>query len=356
MKLSETGKSLIRKILSTAVFLCLINDGRVEYDGDADGNLPTFSGEELRITIGFRNDMYNANGLPGGFSYELAKDFAEYKNKTARIRVADRHENLADSVIFGQTHILITRLRDSLYHPDLIRSVQADNHTVWHVSHEHILDLKEINLWLSSEKGSREYMNMRNRFYSLYDPFKRLEREVRTRRISPYDELIKKHAAHIGWDWRLLAAVMYQESRFSINTVSHRGASGLMQIMPSTGAYYGITDLLDPEKNIEAGCRHFSRLGRLFDKETFGDTERIKFILAAYNAGEGRIEDCRNLASARGLDSTVWDEVVKVIPEMSHESILLDENIRFGRFRGTETINYVDRIMRIYEAFRTICP
>lgn len=66
MKLSETGKSLIRKILSTAVFLCLINDGRVEYDGDADGNLPTFSGEELRITIGFRNDMYNANGLPEG--------------------------------------------------------------------------------------------------------------------------------------------------------------------------------------------------------------------------------------------------------------------------------------------------
>ena len=78
--------------------------------------------------------------------------------------------------------------------------------------------------------------------------YKRAAKGVTSDRVSPYDELIKKYAKELGWDWRMLAAVVYQESKFSINSVSHRGAVGLMQVMPQTGLYYGVEDLTDKHR------------------------------------------------------------------------------------------------------------
>ena len=86
------------------------------------------------------------------------------------------------------------------------------------------------------------------------------------------------------------------------------------------------------------------------------EEEKIKFVLASYNAGEGRIADCRNFAASRNLDNTKWEDILQVIPEMRKSSILEVECVKFGRFNGTETINYVDNIMRIYSAFCEICP
>jgi dTDP-D-glucose 4,6-dehydratase len=84
--------------------------------------------------------------------------------------------------------------------------------------------------------------------------------------------------------------------------------------------------------------------------------ELIKFTLAAYNAGEGRIIDCRNLAASRELDSTRWEEIVKVIPLMREDSILDDESVKLGKFQGHETIAYVDHVFSHYSAFCEICP
>ena len=86
------------------------------------------------------------------------------------------------------------------------------------------------------------------------------------------------------------------------------------------------------------------------------DIEQIKFTLAAYNAGEGRIKDCRNLAKAKRLDENVWSDIVKVIPMMREDSILENEVVKLGKFKGHETIAYVEQIFSHYEAFCTICP
>ena len=120
-----------------------------------------------------------------------------------------------------------------------------------------------------------------------------------------YDDLLKQYSKELGWDWRMLAAVVYQESKFSINSTSHRGATGLMQVMPSTAEYYGIDDLLDPEKNLKAGTRHLKRLQKMFEKSGMDQTEQIKFTLAAYNAGEGRIADCRRFAEAKAAEEVL---------------------------------------------------
>lgn len=352
MMLSENAKSLLRKFLATLLFIVSIPDSRDREDEAWD--VP-FEGKEIHVVIDFRNDLYGSYGLPGGFSYEMVKTFAKDQKLQARISIAGAKKNYLDSILAGSVDILIRKRQDTIRHPEILNSIDVDKLTYWAVRYDRALDLKEINLWLSMMRETREYREMKTRFYSLYDPYKRLNRGHRSKRLSPYDPLIKKHAEHIGWDWRLLAAVMYQESKFAINTFSHRGAQGLMQVMPKTGEYYGITDLLDPEKNIEAGCRHISRLQKMFPEDEFLPEERIKFTLAAYNAGEGRIADCRNFAIARGLDSTRWEDIVTLIPEMRYDSILSENSVKFGRFMGHETIDYVSSIMSIYEAFKEIC-
>ena len=130
----------------------------------------------------------------------------------------------------------------------------------------------------------------------------------------------------------------------------------MMQVMPSTATYYDVENLLDPEQNIMAGTKHLRRLQNMFRKEGLEGEELIKFTLAAYNAGEGRIIDCRSLARSRQIDDTVWNEVVKVIPLMREDSILEDESVKLGKFKGHETIAYVDQVFSHYEAFCSICP
>lgn len=86
------------------------------------------------------------------------------------------------------------------------------------------------------------------------------------------------------------------------------------------------------------------------------EMELIKFTLAAYNAGEGRIADCRNFAAAMGHDNNSWDEIQKLIPLMREDSILAEPSVKLGKFQGHETIAYIDSILSLYDAICTICP
>lgn len=154
----------------------------------------------------------------------------------------------------------------------------------------------------------------------------------------------------------MLAAVVYQESKFSINSMSYRGATGLMQVMPRTGTIYNIDNLFDPENNLKAGTSHLKRLQGLYRNSGMTHEERIRFTLAAYNAGEGRINDCRSLAKSKNLNPDIWEEVAKVIPMMNDDTILHNENVMLGKFKGTETLAYVENVMDLYSAICMICP
>ena len=105
-----------------------------------------------------------------------------------------------------------------------------------------------------------------------------------------------------------------------------------------------------------AGTRHLKKLQGIFSKYELSQEELIKFTLAAYNAGEGRIIDCRNLAESKGYDNNRWDEIVKIIPLMREDSILEDESVKLGKFQGHETIDYVESVMSHYQAICQICP
>jgi membrane-bound lytic murein transglycosylase F len=85
-------------------------------------------------------------------------------------------------------------------------------------------------------------------------------------------------------------------------------------------------------------------------------SEMIKFTLAAYNAGEGRIADCRRFAEVMDVDKNSWESIAGIIPHMREDSILKEESVKLGKFEGYETIAYIDSVMSIYEAFCKICP
>lgn len=348
-------QSLTCIILVIALLFVIPSEERGLFLEKADTSR-AFAEGEIECVIDTGSDMYSRHGLKAGFNYELLKEYASEIGCKINITTAKDGEDYLDSLSCGAIDILVRVASDSLDNPLIRKSRNVDYYCAWFLRADRNAEMKDINLWLNSYIGTRDYNDLRNRFYSQYDPFKRLARGSLSCRISPYDKLIRKHASELGWDWRLLAAVIYQESRYSINTSSSRGATGLMQVLPATAEYYGITDLLDPEQNIIAGTKHLARIQRRFSSEDFSEEDRINFTLASYNAGERRITDCRIFARMQELDNTRWEEIVKIIPSMRKYSFTYNDTLRSGRFRGTETINYVSKIMDIYNALCEICP
>lgn len=326
----------------------------------ADSKSDWFTGKELVCAIDLGDDMRGAHGLETGFSYELIKQFAKDNKCTVRIVAAERKNaaSYMDSLHNGSIDILITHIEDAYIGDSLNISHPINDCSAWVTAGSDLNSVRAINRWISYYTSTPEYSQMEDRFFlhRTINPTKRAANGAQAKTISPYDELLKKYAKELGWDWRMLAAVVYQESKYSINSQSHRGAKGLMQVMPATGRKYGIEDLTDPESNLIAGTSHLKRLQNMFVGKGFSQEEIVRFTLAAYNAGEGRIMDCRNLAAAQGLDNRVWDNIVKVIPMMREDTILEEEAVKLGKFQGHETIAYIENIQSLYNAICTICP
>ena len=353
MKLTEKRKRRLSYVLFTFMIICitpLCEKGRI-LSGASNTN--TFTGEELTCVIDLGDDMYGSHGLKTGFSYELLDKFAKDNRCSINVVISGRNENYRDSLLNGDIDILISSWNDSLTNgKGNIR--QLDDHTAWSVNPDESKKARTLDVWISHIKGSQEYDEIKSRYYRSFNPHKLAAKGIKVSDVSPYDRYIKEYAKDLGWDWRMLAAVIYQESKYSLNSVSGRGAVGLMQVMPQTGRYYGVENLSDPENNIKVGTRHLKRLQKQFNKIGMSHDELIKFTLAAYNAGEGRIADCRNFAASRNEDSNNWSTIVSLIPLMREDSILDDESVKLGKFYGYETIAYVENIMSLYDAICAI--
>jgi membrane-bound lytic murein transglycosylase F len=185
-----------------------------------------------------------------------------------------------------------------------------------------------------------------------------------TRRIiGLYGDDIKSYAESYGLDWRLVLAVMKQESRFASNAESKAGAKGLMQIMPVTGEEVSrkldLVDVYKPANNIHGGIYY---LRRLYDRFRGNDeTDRLKLALAAYNAGYSRILDAQALATYLHGDPATWRSVSSALPLLSkphstlHARVWNQDRPRSGWFRRPgETVVYVDRVMGYYDEFRLL--
>lgn len=171
--------------------------------------------------------------------------------------------------------------------------------------------------------------------------------------ISPYDHFFKKYASLISWDWRLLAAVAYHESRFDNQEVSWVGAAGVMQLMPRTAENFGLDKdtKFDAERNIEAGVQYIKSLNLVFRSVENSD-ERIKFILAAYNSGPAHVLDAMALARKYGKNPQLWfNNVEYFLLKKSEPQFYNDAVVKYGYFRGRETVRYVQNTLDTYKKY-----
>lgn len=302
----------------------------------------------VRCAIALDDDMYESDGLEAGLHYELLHRFSEQNRCTVDITSYGKKSSPADSLKQDSVDIIIIEGDKIMSDKDIFVSTPISNGTRWAVRQSDFDEIEYLNNWLYGYMQTEGFKQLETRFIRRYSPRKRRESGRKYNTLSPYDPIIREDAAELGWDWKILVAILWQESKFSINSRSHRGAQGLMQVMPNTARYYDIHDLLNPFENIKAGTEHLKRIQRYFRKYNLTDEELVKFTLAAYNAGEGRITDCMNMAEHMQKDKTRWEEIVEVIPMMNNDSLMVAGNIRLGKFKGIETISYVSSVMSIY--------
>ena len=169
--------------------------------------------------------------------------------------------------------------------------------------------------------------------------------------LSEFDDIIKKTAKNIGWDWRLLASLIYQESRFKLELESEKGAFGLMQLMPVIMEQYEIDYDATPEEQLEAGGKLIRHLENCLENKVADSAERVKFVLAAYNAGLGHVYDAQRLAEKYGKAPDVWDNNVDYfILNKSKKQYYNDTCCRAGYLRGSETYRFVEEVLnRFYQ-------
>jgi membrane-bound lytic murein transglycosylase F len=174
-------------------------------------------------------------------------------------------------------------------------------------------------------------------------------------KISPYDKIIKKYSKIIDWDWRLLASLIYQESRFHPEAKSWAGAFGLMQLMPHNAEKYGIDSLSSPEDQIQAGVKFIKLLDQQFTEKIENKEERTKFVLAAYNAGIAHVYDAQRLAEKYEKDPNTWnDNVDYYLLNKSKPEYYRDSVVKYGYCRGQEPYNFVYDILDRYNHYKNV--
>lgn len=220
--------------------------------------------------------------------------------------------------------------------------------------------INELNLWITGFKTTQEYARLERKYFSGIRPASIARSEYFATnsdgKVSPFDDIIKNYADTIGWDWRLVAALIYQESKFNPSVTSPRGAYGLMQVMPSTGLHFGYDVTRSVENNIQAGISYIRMLDSIFSQWVTDPDERVKFILASYNAGHGHIIDAIRLAEKNGLDPGRWDDNVSLFLERKADPAFYDDPVvRNGRLKqGVQVNAYVADILKRYEHYRNI--
>lgn len=212
-----------------------------------------------------------------------------------------------------------------------------------------------LNEWIRMMKKETVYYVIYNKYFKNEKNFRRRESSdffsLNNNNISQYDDLIKAHADSLGWDWRLMASIIYQESRFNPQSESWAGAQGLMQMMPSTAKRFDVEDLTDPEENLDGGTRLLKLLWNRFD-EIPDSIQRIKLTLASYNCGYAHVVDAQKLAKEMGVKSDVWDgNVEEMILKLSYPENYNKPFIEYGYVRGIEPVTYIKQIFSRYEHY-----
>ncbi|MDP4278880.1 MAG: transglycosylase SLT domain-containing protein, partial [Bacteroidota bacterium] len=231
-------------------------------------------------------------------------------------------------------------------------------HSYWLVRKDAPQLASAVDSWFSRHVRSRSYQAIYKRYFERSkgpSPYLTTGRCIgKDGRISPFDHLFKKYGERYQLDWRLLASIAYQESKFDPKAVSWAGAIGLMQLMPKTAGMLDVSlnSLLDPDMNIMTAARLFKRLdGKL--RSAKNREQRTKMVLAGFNCGIGHVFDARALSRKYGKNPNRWDNgnVGHFIILKSQPKYYEDPVCKKGYLRGFETAEFVTDVWTRYQYY-----
>ncbi len=232
-------------------------------------------------------------------------------------------------------------------HPDLriAFDLPGSQSLAWAASDRYPEFRQAMGAYFASLNQSGELAAVVNRYYGHSEDAELAEAPVFMRhlqsRLPLYKKWFEEAADESSQDWRLLAAIGYQESKWNPHAASSAGAIGLMQLTGPSATAVNVANPTDPRQSIFGGARYFRRIYQRIPAHVL-EPDRTWFALAAYNIGYGHVEDARVLAQKAGRNPDSWDEVREFLPLLAQEQ-WYTQTVN-GYARGSEPVHYVDSV------------
>ena len=343
----------------------LSDDGTEDSDTLADNGVFSLkdiinAGELIVLTLNGPDTYYDYHGHGMGLHYLLCEKFANKIGVSLRIEVCADSAEMMDRLIKSEGDIVaypvqkkdIEKVKDN----SIVPCATADSLGYsWVAKQENKELIAELNSWfnpglIAQVKNEMKTMLSTGFVKRHVYPFMLNKKDAV---ISRFDAMFRKHANVAQCDWTLLAAQCYQESCFDPKAKSWAGACGLMQIMPSTAEHLGLplADIFTPEPNIYAACRYMAELQAKFS-DIQNKHDRLCFALASYNGGYHHVRDAMALAKKYGKNPVRWADVKSYILGLQSPQYYKDPVVKNGYMRGSETTDYVDKIIERWNEYR----
>lgn len=212
---------------------------------------------------------------------------------------------------------------------------------------------RKINNFFEKIENDSTFGNIYERYYrnvSIFDyvDIKRFHNRLKTR-MPRYKDIIMREAKKHNFDWRLIAAMIYQESHFNPRARSYTGVRGLMQVTQRTAKEMGIKNRIKPSQSVKAGVAYLAKIYDRFDDIENPET-KMQFALASYNVGYGHVRDAQDICRQQGWDPKKWSSLKKALPLLRIKKYYKDTT--YGYARGTEPVRYVRRIFTYYDIIK----
>lgn len=296
----------------------------------------------------------------GGTSYEERLRTLKRKGLDITIKAVDDvpTQDLIGAVARREIELTIAdsnvALLNRRYYPDIRIAfpIEKPQSLGWAVKKGERALLDKINEFFDTIKQDGTFKGIYNRYYAYVEKFDHLDikkfQERIAQRVPRYEKTIKKAAELYAFDWRLIAALIYQESQFRPWAKSFSGVKGLMQLTLPTARDMGVENRLDPHQSIMGGVKYLKRLYDVYEEAR--DPDRTLIALAAYNVGKGHVWDAQKIASRMEFDPNSWSSLEKTLPLLRQRKYY--KKSKFGYCRGTEPVFHVQRVLTYYEILK----
>lgn len=381
--LLDLGKRLgvqIEFVVATNIdeALAQLEEGRVDliamnFQQNSDSNLAYTEaiGSMSTFLVG-RKELLSWDSL--GKDTVVVRKGAVYTSQLVRLKdsldlefnileVTDHEEILLDRVVDKEVNWTVAEKTvaqtNATYYDELRigKELSKEGPVSWSMRSSSSDLLQEVNSWILEKKKrfipdlyTKYFLNSKNQHFRTTSTYSSLGGN----RISVYDELIQENATTLGWDWRLLAAVVYKESAFDTTALSYAGAQGLLQLMPVTLERFGVTNPNDPAESLRGGVRYLQYLDKFWMERVPETNERIKFILASYNIGQGHVEDAWRLTLKYRKNTQSWKEVANFLNLKSDPKYYRDPVVKSGYAKGHIAVNYVRDVLGLFQSYKAL--